>query len=124
MTTPTPPPPAKSTATGWAALGLLIACPVLFVGGWLYNALSGGSSGSNDSGARAACRVYVEDRLRAPSTAEFSGLEATAGDRGRWTVTGSVDAQNGFGAQVRSDFTCVVEYNGGDWLLVRITGLR
>jgi hypothetical protein len=62
--------------------------------------------------AKIACRDAVAKRLRAPSTADFAGVVL-----GDWTVSkinqtyvisSAVDSQNGFGAQVRTDFTCTV----------------
>lgn len=32
-----------------------------------------------------------------------------------FTVRHYVDAQNSFGAQLRSPYTCRLTYNGGDW---------
>jgi hypothetical protein len=49
-------------------------------------------------------------KLKAPSTAEFSGTTATGG--GPWTVTGQVDSQNSFGAMIRSPFGCTVTITG------------
>lgn len=59
-------------------------------------------------GAVAACHEAVKLRLKAPGTAQFGG-EQTQGDGGPTTaaiVTGWVDAQNGFGAMVRSRYWC------------------
>jgi hypothetical protein len=126
MTTPQPTPatPTKPTA-GYGLLVAVFACPALLLFGWIYNLVTGDGSGSGPSStlATAACRVLVEDRLVAPSTADFSNLSASEGSGDRWTVTGSVDAENRLGTPIRMDFTCVVEYDGGDWRLVRMSGL-
>jgi hypothetical protein len=45
----------------------------------------------------------VEERLRAPGTAKWSGIAATQNGCD-WRVSGSLDAQNAFGGMVRSDF--------------------
>ena len=50
----------------------------------------------------------VENRLKSPSTADFCSYpEATITDLGnnRYRIKGYVDAQNSFGATVRSQFT-------------------
>lgn len=48
----------------------------------------------------------VTQRLKAPRTAVFDGLESfkLKGDRAERTVEGYVDSQNGFGAMVRTAF--------------------
>ena len=50
----------------------------------------------------------VENRLKSPSTADFCSYpEATITDLGnnRYRIKGYVDAQNSFGATIRSNFT-------------------
>lgn len=53
------------------------------------------------------CKVLVKDRLKAPATAQFSAsyeqVQATGGTY-RWA--GTVDAENSFGANVRTAFVC------------------
>ena len=55
------------------------------------------------------CAVaVVKNRLKSPSTADFCSYpEATITDLGnnRYKIQGYVDAQNSFGATVRSKFT-------------------
>ena len=71
---------------------------------------------SADNRAQRACHVYVEASLKAPSTADFSGEFAVEGDAEEtWTVYGTVDSENGFGAKVRNEFTCDVSKVGGDF---------
>ncbi len=60
---------------------------------------------------------FVEEILKAPATADFP-LGATAqiqNDEDTYTVTSYVDSENGFGANVRSNWTVTLTYNGGDW---------
>jgi len=70
---------------------------------------------TRDLSAEAAvlCERYVETQLRSPSTADFPWLLNTL-DRGRWryVVNSYVDAENGFGATVRTNFTCDLQYSG------------
>jgi hypothetical protein len=72
-------------------------------------------------GAWVVCQQFVEDRLKAPSTAEFPGVysdHTTSLGGGRFRVDASVDAENSFGAMLRTDFSCVVNYQGNDnWRL-------
>ncbi len=73
------------------------------------------SSDSDEETARAMCQKFVTDQLRAPATAKFSWPEDTRvhHDNFRvWSVVGFVDAQNGFGAMIRSDFSCKLAYLG------------
>jgi len=99
----------------WAAgvIAAIIAIAILLV--WL----SDDSDSAADLGgdAKRACQEdFIPTRLKAPATAEFSGVTvATAGET--YTVTGSVDSQNSFGAQIRSSFTCVMHTSGDRWVL-------
>lgn len=72
----------------------------------------GGSSSSNDEllvGAEIACEQFVSDRLKAPATADYPDTLALGGPT-NFTVRGVVDAENSFGAMIRSDFTCELVY--------------
>lgn len=76
----------------------------------------GGSSGmdqtARDFMAYDTCTSAVKDQLKAPSTADFQGSTSvdyrTSGGN-NITVTGYVDAENGFGAKLRSNFTCSMD---------------
>jgi hypothetical protein len=62
------------------------------------------------------CQGFVKASLKSPATADFPWTDYTAtplGD-GTYSVRSYVDAQNSFGATIRSDYTCVVKYLGGD----------
>lgn len=55
------------------------------------------------------CKEYVLDNLKSPSTAEFMReYQWKQDENGDWIIIGKVDAQNGFGAMIRSDFMCVM----------------
>lgn len=56
---------------------------------------------NNASVAISQCEGEVKERLKAPSTAKF---ESNATGGGPWTVTGTVDAENSFGAMIRSSY--------------------
>lgn len=105
---------------------LVVAIVVLII---VANLGSGGGSSPAGGGsggvtvqheaveAYVVCQQFVEDRLKAPSTAEFGGpySQVTAHNGGgRYTVDTYVDAQNSFGAMIRTDFTCVVQHKSGD----------
>jgi hypothetical protein len=67
------------------------------------------------------CEDFVKDRLKAPSTAEFE--TSVTGFGPEYTVTGTVDAENSFGARLRNQFTCTVRGDGETWKLVSLEGL-
>lgn len=69
----------------------------------------------NDTLANVLCRDQIRDQLRAPSTAEFpnpfsSDYTRPTKSGNTWRNTIRVDAQNAFGAMVRSQWFC--EING------------
>jgi hypothetical protein len=71
--------------------------------------------------AIAQCEAAIMDRLKAPSTASF---DSTASGGGTWTVTGTVDAENSFGATIRSSYQCSVIINeANDTARVRVDHL-
>lgn len=119
MTSDTTPTQAakKTTAPLWAGLAVAALC----AGAGLYAALKPDAGDGYD--ARAACREFVKRELKAPATAKFSDLQHV-GSGTTWTVTGAVDAENGFGATVRMTFTCRVRLDGESWKLETLTGLR
>ena len=64
------------------------------------------------------CTDLVTNRLRSPSTATFPGylmnLDQTRYlGNGRYEMLSYVDAQNPFGAVIRTHFRCLAEYVGG-----------
>ncbi len=73
-----------------------------------------GSSDDTDPAspdAATVCQEQVADRLRSPSTAKFVGTPLTqphASLEKVVIVTGEVDSENGFGAQVRSVYECSI----------------
>jgi hypothetical protein len=112
-------PAAKSKLWGlFAILGLVALCGLSI----LIKTINGDGDVPDGNDAQVACKHFVEQRLKAPSTAGFSGLSHSGSDT-RWTVTGVVDAENSFGAKLRMDWTCQVHLVDGDWLLDSLTGL-
>ena len=63
--------------------------------------------GNNEYQAIAQCEPRIEEMLKAPATAEFDSNASLGGSR-IWIVTGTVDAENSFGALVRSRYGCTV----------------
>lgn len=102
------------------SLLLLAVFVVLALGS--TNTGGGGGSGSSPVTDRridafVMSHQYVEAQLKAPSTAKFPWYdESFVADLGNDTyrVTAYVDAQNGFGAMIRSYYVCELQYAGND----------
>lgn len=86
---------------------------------------SGEESGDKESTAYVMCQEFVESRLKSPSSAEFpwkSEIKVKSLDDHTYAVSGYVDAQNSFGANVRQNYVCKVKYDGGDeWQLIGLS---
>ena len=85
-----------------------------------------GSNKSNDSesDAKICAKMAVEDRLKAPSTADFCSfgeMEATYLGDDRWKVTGYVDAENSFGAMLRQNWTVTLTLTGSGFTDYNVT---
>ena len=83
------------------ALVLLLAC----------NGSSTSRPVHDELGARVVCQEFVKRRLKAPATAKFElhhVRQVAPLDSGCYTVWGYVDAQNSFGALIRSEYYCSV----------------
>lgn len=104
----------KTPLTFW----LLAAVAALCVGAVVVNAFKPAAGTSDPSGdAKRVCQEeFVPKRLKAPATAKFSSVTvSSSGDV--YTVAGSVDSQNSFGALIRATFSCVVRVDGDQWVL-------
>lgn len=98
--------------------GVTLGATVLFT-----SAVGDGVDKPDEAGAQDVCEQFVEARLKAPSTAEFSGNATVTEGGGLWTVTGDVDAENSFGAPIRTTYVCTVkptDAGGEDWELVNV----
>ena len=71
----------------------------------------------SDNDAIFMSRVFIEKRLKAPSTADFasySNSSVTRTSTGTFLVSSYVDAQNSFGAKIRTHYTCELQYVGNE----------
>lgn len=75
----------------------------------------GNNTGIDESKAFIIAKDFVEDNLKAPSTADFSGEYSYSKTGNTFTITSQVDAQNSFGAMLRMDWIVRLTYNSGDW---------
>lgn len=72
------------------------------------------------------CKQFLEDRLKAPKSADFpfesyNDVTQSLGS-GRYRVRSHVDAQNSFGAMIRTDYDCTVQWvSKGRWRLEDLT---
>ncbi len=84
---------------GWrgaSSIGVVVGGVIAAIAG-----ATGGSFGSDQSGAAVvACQDVVKQNLKSPSTASFPNVPSVSGD----IITGEVDSENGFGAQLRASF--------------------
>lgn len=62
--------------------------------------------------ASSECRAFVLERLRDPSSADFSQVTTRRLPRGAFVVSLLVRANNGFGGKTVSVFTCTVKNDG------------
>lgn len=61
--------------------------------------------------AAETCEGWVSEKLKSPSTAEFSSERESSTGTNSWTITGTVDAQNSFGAMIRAEWACDVRWD-------------
>jgi hypothetical protein len=101
---------------------------LIIIGSIIYSCSTSDAKGSDSTDtdtsdqsgmAELMCEDFVTDRLKAPSTADFPGADSVVpAGPDMWTVSASVDSENGFGAMIRTDYLCTVQDSGNDkWLL-------
>lgn len=72
---------------------------------------------SRDRAASDLCREKLEAQLKSPASAKYPKIEAkqdflgASGGGAIYIVAGQVDAANSYGILLRSDFTCVVDFD-------------
>jgi hypothetical protein len=74
---------------------------------------SSSSTETNKMLAYSYAEDFVKQRLKSPSTAEFPGLFEKANHitelgNDEYRINSWVDSQNGFGAMIRSEFSCKI----------------
>ena len=84
------------------------------------------TTGGGETRAFVMCQQPVEGQLRAPSTAKFPyttspGVSSTHIGGGVYNVHGYVDAQNAFGAMIRTNWICKIKENADrTWSIVEL----
>ena len=90
---------------------------------FIFIAFASGDSDSSSSSEDLLAYIYAEDfvkqRLKSPSTAKFAGTFekrdhiTQVGDR-EYRISSYVDSQNGFGATIRSKWSCTIYFEGNN----------
>jgi len=128
---PSVPPNNKNMLIGCAAI-IAVLC-ICFVGAYAF--FNQSTAPDYKSQADIMCQVHATDSLKAPSTAKFEYLpDASIEDLGNNTfdMNSYVDAQNSFGAMLRTNYYCKIQYIGADasdtninnpsnWTLLQLT---
>lgn len=79
---------------------------------------SSSSTGDNKMLAYNYAEDFVKQRLKSPSTAKFPGIfekndHITELGGGKYRISSWVDSQNGFGAMIRSRWSCTITFADG-----------
>lgn len=73
------------------------------------------SAGSIEFESQLLCRQAIRSNLKSPGSADFAdsytGLTLDQKSTKRYTVMGSVDAENSFGAKVTQNYLCIINYD-------------
>lgn len=86
---------------------IIVVVAVLLVAAFAWGMSREAAGWDPEQRAVDLCTSQVESKLKAPSTAEFSNIRAMFDEQLElWTVSGSVDAENSFGAPMRMQFEC------------------
>lgn len=102
-------PPWKSCCL-WPAIGLA----AIFAIGALFGALTSDGDGGGPSAEMASyhCRDMVREKLKDPSSAEFSDETITGTDP--YEIEGTVRGNNSFGGATVNTYSCTVTYDPRD----------
>ena len=67
------------------------------------------------------CKEFVKERLKSPSSADFPLLDYQASVIGnnQYVIRSYVEAQNSFGANLKSNYVCIVKWNGQESYAIR-----
>lgn len=122
----------KARAEHWNAVIILtfMGCAALAIAGGcgylLYRANHDGSAMTDN--AINACEHFVSQDLKSPSTARFPLYDddQVSNIGNVYTVTSYVDSENSFGAKLRTDYQCTVQWHPekNAWALVGISGVH
>jgi len=103
----------QANVWGAAIVGVLLLCCIGFA---IKQTSNSDPEADRSNAAVAQCESAIKDQLKAPSTADFSDERYTDNDPS-WLVTGNVDAENSFGAKIRSFFRCELTRDGDSFIV-------
>lgn len=104
--------PARPRDVALGCLGIAFLVLVLVIASRSSTEEKDPNPGNDKISAMVTCEKFVRDRLKAPATTTFTGLRMMDRGEHHWSVTGYVDAQNGFGALIRNQFGCELTFEG------------
>jgi hypothetical protein len=104
----------------WIVIFIIFLCVLGLCMISQFSPNTGEDIGGSPTRAKIMCESIIESRLKAPSTANFSGsldtkMYTIENQPDSYRIIGYVDAQNSFGAQIRNNYICDIKYNGGEW---------
>lgn len=118
---------SKSKGKGIGCLSLIIVILTL----WIVFSNCGGGGPSAEHDPIMACvmsQTFAKDRLKAPATAKFASYQesqVTDKGNGEYLVSSHVDAENSFGAKVRTKYICRLKYTGNNrWQMLEFRFLE
>lgn len=81
---------------------------------------------SRETLAVQTCYDFVKTKLKAPATAQFppvaeARIEIDAADNSKWNVYSYVDAENSFGAMLRMNYRCRMQWQQDKWQMLVLT---
>lgn len=59
------------------------------------------------------CAAWIREGLKSPSSAIFNRATVLVYTDAAWSVSGTVDSQNGYGAMLRGDYACWMQLRAG-----------
>jgi hypothetical protein len=124
------PPPPPSKPIGWKKPAAIAGAVVIAFGAYVgYNIVTGADAkheasqqaeadekAARDaaadelnakSAAEITCEKLVTNQLKAPATADFTGITTYKDTVGDYITKGAVDSENTFGANLRTTFLCI-----------------
>lgn len=102
--------------------GFLIAVVIVVILGLIGNNI-GASEKPNEYEAKQICEDAVERNLKSPATATYdSRVQIKSDNENDYRILTEVDSQNGFGAMVRTNFSCNLTWSpeAKKWTLDKI----
>lgn len=105
-------------------LAVIIVCIIIVVGN-MPEAPNTSSVQDKAIEAFFASQEFVKKQLKAPATTKFpdpSQARVLIGENSHYRVISYVDAQNSFGALIRSHYECLLRYDSGQdkWFPVSV----